>query len=220
MALTRAFLGYLKVDASATTIDVTVNSTGYTHVAVFVKHETAPTTITLSDNKGSPAFTQLTKVNHTNNDLSGQLQWVKIGTPGATHTITATFGVSVPFRHIGVWGILADSGQIAMDVEAVAQASAATTHDAGTLTTTAATVSVMAVGPYNTVTYTPGAGWTEDVDDGLYGESRADASAGTLDPVCTSSAALSTVLCSASFLEIGGGGGGSPIMGHMILVNA
>lgn len=204
MALTKTFLGSAVEDASSTTIAVTVDSTGHTHIVCFVKHEGAADTITGADNKGSGAYTGLTKVDHSNNDLSGRLLWVKIGTPGTSHTITVTFGSSKPYRRLAVWGVNADSGNIDLDVQATAQGTGTSAIDAGSLATTAATVSFMGIGEYATTTYTPGSGWTEDLDNGIHAQSRADAS-GTLDPACTSVASMDFVACAASFKELAGG---------------
>lgn len=212
MGLTKASLGYFGSDATSdTTIAVTVDTTGYTHAVVFVKHEDPPTTISMADNKGSGAYTGLTKFDHSNNLLTAQMFWVKIGSPGTSTTVTATFGAGKTWRKIGVWGVNATSGDIALDVEAADQdpgGTGSTAIDAGTLVTTAATVSFMGVAEYSAATYTPGSGWAEDVDDAILMQSRSDAS-GTLDPVATASTAISWVACAASFKETGAAGPGS-----------
>lgn len=205
MSLSKAFLGSTNADSTSTTIAVTVDSTGYTHVVCFVKHEGAATTITGADNKSSGAFNQLTKVDHSNGDLSSRLLWVKIGSPGTSHTITATFGASRLYRRLACWGVNSGTGELELDVEATAQGSSAT-PDAGSLATTAATVSFMGVGEHDVVTYTPGSGWTEDLDSSIHAQSRADAS-GTLDPTCTSSGGMDWTANAASFKEAAGGGG-------------
>ncbi len=159
MALTKALLGSNTTgDTSSTTIAVTVNSTGYTHIVCFVKHEGAPTTITAADNKGSGSYNLLTKVDHSNGDISSRIEWVKIGTPGTSHTITATFGASRPYRRLICWGVNSGTGELALDVEATNQGNGAS-QDAGSLATSAATVSFMGVGEYISTTYTPGSGW-------------------------------------------------------------
>jgi len=205
MALSKAILGSDTTgDDSSTTIAVTVDSTGYTHIVLFVKHEGTPTTITAADNKGSGAFNLLTKVDHTNNGLSSRLEWVKIGTPGTSHTVTVTFGASKPYRRLVVWGVNSGTGELAVDVESVAQGSG-TAIDAGSLVTTAATVSFMGVGEYTSTNYSPGSGWTEDLDSAIHAQSRADA-AGTLDPVCTSLASMDWTANAAAFKEVSNGG--------------
>lgn len=215
-ALSKAYLGSNQEDPQTTTISVTVDSTGYTHLVVFVKHEQEPNTITVADNKGSGAYNMLTKVDHTNNDLSSRMGWVKIGTPGATHTITATFGSAKTYRAIAVWGVNSGTGELALDVESTAQGTG-TAIDAGSLVTTAATVSFMGVGPYALVTYTAGSGWTEDLDNVIHAQSRSDAS-GTLDPVCTASSSMNWTANSASFKEAAGGGGGGATPTRLLML--
>lgn len=206
-ALTKTFLGS-DVTGDATPVTefaVTVDSTGQTHVVCFVKHEGSATTITIADNKGSGAFNLLTKVDHSNNGLSSRLAWVKIGSPGTSHTITATYGAGKTYSRMACWGINSGTGDIALDVEASASGNG-TAVDAGSLATTAATVSFMGVGESTGTAYTPSTGWTEDLDSSIYGASRADAS-GTLDPACTSDASMDWTSNAASFNETGGGGG-------------
>jgi len=211
MALTKAFLGS-NVSGDGTpvsTFQLTVDSTGYTHLVCFVKHEGSPTTITEDDNKGSGAYNLLTKVDHTNADLSSRLMWVKIGTPGTGHTVTVTYGSAKPYSRLAVWGINSDAGDIALDVEATAQGNGAS-FDAGTLTTTAATVSFQGVGEYTFTTFDPGSGWTEDLDNNIFCQSRSDASSATIDPVCTiPSGTMDWVTCAASFKEVAGSGPGA-----------
>jgi len=217
-ALTKTFLGSnVTGDATAvTTFQLTVDSTGQTHIVCFVKHEGAPTTITESDNKGSGAFNLLTKVDHLNGDLSSRLMWVKIGTPGASHTVTVTYGAARPYSRLACWGVNSGTGELALDVEATAQGNGAT-FDAGTLATTAATVSFQGVGEYTSTIYDPGSGWTEDLDNNIFAQSRSDAS-GTLDPVCTiPSGTMDWVTNAASFKEAAGGGGGGTAKQLMLM---
>lgn len=204
-ALSKAFLGSTSLDTSSTTVAVTVNSTGYTHIVFYVKHEGAATTISANDNKGSGAYNILTQVNHSSGDLNGVMGWVKIGTPGTSHTVTVTFGATKPYHRMLVWGVNSGTGELALDVESVAQGNG-TAVDAGSLATTAATVSFMGTGEYTITTFTPGSGWTEDIDSKTHGQSRSDAS-GTINPVCTSGAAMDWVASAASYKETGGGGG-------------
>lgn len=201
-ALSKVFFGSNTQDGLFDTVTLTFDSTGYTHVVCFVKHEGTPTTITESDNKGSGAYNLLTKVDHSNGDLSSRLMWVKIGTPGASHTVTVTYGSGRLYSRLACWGINATSGDIELDVQATNQGTG-TAVDAGSLATTTATVSFMGTGEYSSVTYTPGTGWTEDLDSAIHGQSRADAS-GTLDPVATASGSMAWVANAASFKEVGG----------------
>ena len=203
MALSKALLGSItNADTSSTTVAVTgLNTTGYTHVVFFVKHEGSTTTISGSDNKGSGAYNQLTLQAHSNGDLHGRLLWVKLGSPGTSTDVTATFGASVAYRRMAVWGVTSGTSELALDVEDTDQGNV-TTVDAGSLVTTAATASFQGTGEYTVRTYTPGTGWTEDLDSNIHAQSRTDAS-GTLDPVCTLSSAMEWVTCAASFKESG-----------------
>lgn len=208
-SLTRAYLGVTVQDSSSTTVALTVDSTGYTNLVCWVKHEGAPTTVTATDNKGSGSYTGLTKRDHTNGGLSGRILWATIGTPGSSHTVTVTFGAARDFSRLICWGVNSTSGTIALDAEADAQGIGGTAVDAGSLATTTATVSFMGTGEYDVVTYTPGAGWTEDVDNFSHGQSRADAS-GTLDPTCTASGGMDWVANAASFKEAAAAAGNAP----------
>lgn len=214
MALTKALLGQLKDDASGTGLTVTVNSTGYEFLVVFFKHEGAPSVITVTDNKGSGTLTPLTKVNHTNADLSGQMHHKIIGTPGSGHDVTFTLAAARAFRFGEVWGIHSSTAATIVydNNESFAQGSD-TAHDAGSLTTTAAAASFQAVSGYAVQAHSPGTGWTEDTTNDAtagynYGESRTDASPGTFDPTCTSDTSSDFCAVSASFRESAGGGGG------------
>ena len=202
MALSKLFGAGARDDASGTVLTTAAfDSTGYTHLVVFMKHEGATTTKTLSDNKGSSASTNLTLESHSGTgDLDGQLAWMSIASPGSGHTATMTLGAARPFRNFIVWLVNASGGRLELDVQSTAEGNS-TTPDAGSLVTTAATVSFMGVGEYAAGTYTIGTGWTEDYDNGSYGQSRSDAS-GTLDPVCTASGSMFWVACAASFKEI------------------
>lgn len=214
MAISKAFAVRAANDASGTILTSgTFNSTGFTHLVVFTKHEGTTTTITPSDNKNSVGWASLTKVDNANSDLTTQLHWAKIGSPGTSHTVTMTLSAARAFRRLGVWLMNADSGQAGLVVEATNQGSTGTAIDAGSLATgSVSTVSFMGVGEYNVSTYTPGTGWTQDWDiqeeDGLgvssFGQSRADSS-GTLDPVCTQSTSNAWNANAASFTEIIGG---------------
>lgn len=202
---------------AVSTFALTVDSTGQTHLVCFVKHEGAPTTITAADNKSSGAFNLLTKIDHGNGDLSSRIEWVKIGSPGTGHTITITYGAARPYSRLWCYGVNSSTGELGLDVEsASASTVAGTAIDAGSLATTTATVSFMGVGEYTFCTYTPGSGWTEDLDNNILAQSRSDAS-GTLDPVATSSLSMDWTANSASFKEVAGGGGGSTVRNLMLM---
>lgn len=78
---------------SSTTATVQLTSVSAGHmIAVFVGHEGAPTTITVSD--GTTSLTARTKVNHANGDLSGQWFYLLSSVASGTVTYTATFGAA------------------------------------------------------------------------------------------------------------------------------
>jgi hypothetical protein len=220
MAITRSFAVGMPASGGAasgsgtTLTTATFDSTGFTHLVVFTKHEGATTTITPSDNKGSTGWTSLTKQANSVNDSWGQLHWVKIGTPGTLHTVTMTLGAARDFRQMIVWRVNSGTGEMALAhaTPANAQATAAggtAAVDAGTLTTDAASVSFMGVAEYAAAVYTVGTGWTEDFDPNgpnyTYGQSRSDASGATIDPACTGSGAQEWAACAASFKEASAG---------------
>ncbi len=210
MALTGTLLGSAFDDASGTTLSVSgLDTTGYTNLVVFGKHEGTTTTLSVSDNKGSGAYDATPMVDHANGDLGARLFEQKIGSPGTGTTVTMTCAVAKPFRRMWVYGVNCSSGGIVLDANAQASG-AGTAVDAGTLVTSAATFSVMGTTPYTFCTYTGGTGWTENLDDTIHGQSRSDATPGTYDPVCTISLSTDWVACAASFKEAAGGGAGSP----------
>jgi hypothetical protein len=211
MALTRTFAIVGQNAASGTGLTTgTFSSASQKYLVVFCKHEGAPTTITATDNKGS-TLTGLTKVSHSNGDLSVQLFHGAIGTPGTGHTVTMTLAAARAFRDVKVWVINAD-GTVALDVQAAGGQGTSATADAGTLSTSAAAISIMGASEDTAArTYTPSSGWTEDSDENEnFGASRSDASAGTFDPSCTISGSCDWVAVAAAFIESGGAAAGQP----------
>jgi len=208
MSITESFANITASDASTTTVtSATFDSTSFTHLVVWDKHEGATTTATPSDNKSSTGWSSLTKEDHTNGDITSQMHWVKIETPGTGHTVTMTFGAARPFKRLAVWLVNSTSGEISLVAQANAEGSSAA-PDAGSLATGAdATVSFMAVGEYALADFTPSTGWTEDFDPQAifgftsFGASRSDAS-GTLDPACTCTVTMDWTANAASFKEL------------------
>lgn len=148
------------------------NSTGYTHLVVGVKHEGGATTITPSDNKSSTSWNSLTKEQVStagSGDLQGQFFWVKIGSPGTGHTVTASFAASRTYITVGVWLVNTTSGEMSLVAEATNEGTDGTgagTLDAGTLSNPGgdSVVAFMMMLEYAGVTHTGVAGWTEDFD--------------------------------------------------------
>lgn len=212
MALTKRFAAGASNAASGTTLTTgTFDSTGYTHIVAFGKHEGASgSTQTFSDNKGSSGQTYYTEERHTTASLSGQFCMFPIASPGTGHTVTMTLSSARDFRGVVVWLVnVSGGGSLTLDVESTAEGNGFA-PDAGSLVTTAATVSFTGVGEYDSVTYTAGSGWTEDYDSGHFGQSRSDAS-GTLDPACSlaTGGPMDWIACAVSFKEVTGGGGGT-----------
>lgn len=208
MALTKTFRNSSNNDASGTTLtSASFNSSGATGIVVWCKHEGAPTTITISDS-ASNTYTAETKINHGNGDLSSVISSV-LGSPAtsSTHTVTMTVSAAKTFRYMLVWTLTGTTP--AKDVAAQASGTSAT-PDAGSLVTTAATVSFLGGGIYNSVNGTASAGWTEDFDTGgsAHGYSRSDAS-GTLDPSYTITGSNDWVANSLSVKE-GSAAAGQP----------
>lgn len=206
MGITATLLAsHVTADATAIASITTAafNSTGYTHLAVWMKHEGTPTVMTASDNKGS-LFSKLVQVNHSNNDLSSVWAYGKIGTPGTSHTVTLSVEADKPYQRLAVYGLVADSGRISIRAFDQAQGTATTAVDAGSLVTSVPTVSLMCVGPYTALTYTPSSGWTEDLDNDIFCASRSD-STGTFDPACTMSISSSWVANAVSFNDAANG---------------
>lgn len=206
MALTKAFAVGASNTASGTTLTTgTFDSTGYTHIVCFGKHEgAAGATQTFTDNKGSSGQTYYTEESHSVASLSGQMGMFPIASPGTGHTVTMTLSSARDYRGMVVWLVNATGGSLTLDVQSVAEGNS-NAPDAGSLVTTAATVSFMGVGEYDAGTFTAGSGWTEDYDSNHFGQSRSDAS-GTLDPACSWTVTNNWVACSASFKESGGAG--------------
>lgn len=217
MALTRAYLGQNQ-DTSGTptaTLAVTVNSTGYEALCVAVSWEGDPTTCTVTDNKSSPTYTNHPRVDETStNDISAQMSYVTIGSPGSSHTVTATFGASRPYCEITVWGIHSTTADaIAADAHTEASGAAFVDPDAGSLVNGATAVSFCHGHGYASQTGTPGTGWTEDSDaNNNYNQSRGPDAAGTYDPVWTWTGNQAWAGVAASFKETAGGGGGSDLL--------
>lgn len=213
MAITKAFAVSAHNSASAGALTTgTFDSTGYTHLVVFFKHEGAAATLTPSDNKSSSSWNSLTQENHTNGDENGQMFWVKIGSPGSGHTVTVTPSANRAWRGLIVWRVNVDSGTAELDAQTNAEGDSAAPDGGSLATTGASVVSFMGCGLYDSAATAPGSGWTEDVDGAGVthaGFSRASETTSPIDPACTWSANNAWVVCAASLREGAGGGGGA-----------
>lgn len=219
MAISKAFGNYAMNGAGSGISSITsasFDSTGYTHIVIFGKHEGSTTTMTPSDNKSSTIEITGTKQSNTVSDSWGQFFVMKIGSPGSSHTATVSFAATRSYATILVWLVDADSGNVELAHATPSNAQStgdrndfgdSHTPDAGSLTVDAASVLFMGVAEYASTLYTPGTGWTEDFDttgggpNFTYGQSRSVA-AGTYDPVCTSEGDMDWAACAIGLKEL------------------
>jgi len=206
MALTKSFAiatGETNNDTSITS--GTFNSTGFTHIVVFAKHEGTATTITISDNKSTSSWNGLNKETHSFG-TNGQLFWAKIGSPGTSHTVTMTLAAARDFKGVIVWLISSGTGELELDAEAHSQG-AGPSMDLGTLSTTGVSVvSFMGIAEDNTINWTNGSGWTLDANGmsgvlSTLGQSRGPETTTPIDPVASGDASIDWAGCAASFRE-------------------
>jgi hypothetical protein len=210
MSISKVFsTGSEIASAGATLTSATFDSTGYTHIVCFTKHEVNNASgATCSDNKSSPAFTKLQQQQVGGGNSSwGELHYVKIGSPGTGHTVTLTTNAATEFRTLLVWLVNATSGEIDLVDEEFANGTG-TAVDAGSLINalSESIVSFMGVAEFVAATWTPGTGWTEDWDDGsavnsTLGQSRGAETTSPIDPVATASASMDWAALAASFRE-------------------
>jgi hypothetical protein len=211
MAISKAFQNFAGANASATsTTSSAYNSTGFTHVVGFYKHEGATTAVTPSaTNVAAGNWTGNASVKKGNSvsDSWGQFFWAKIDTPGAAQTMTADHSPdSRPFRTLIVWLVNATSGAISK-VDEKSDSLNNSTPTAGTLSNAggASVVSFMGVAEYSSVTYTPGSAWTEDADtnptNATFGESRGAETTTSITADCTSSLAMDWAAVAVMFKE-------------------
>lgn len=219
VAISKGYGGSAGESNNDTSIAVTVNSTGFTHVVVATKWEGGDTTVTPSDNKSTSSWNSLTK---QASPASSQMFWAKIGSPGASHTVTLTFAAAREWKTITVWLINANSGEIELVDEAGATGNSAT-HDAGTLDNAGgdSVVSFFLAGPFYGTTYTAVAGWTEDADGmgavsaGAF--SRGPETTTSVNPSATAAGgAAEWSAVAAMFKEVDGGGGGATGRGRLV----
>lgn len=212
MSISKQFAVHTPNSASSGSIvSGSFDSTGFTHIVVESKHEGAATTNTPTDNKGSTGWSSLTKESHSNGVLHTQLHWATIGTPGAGHTATITFGAARDWRAISVWLVNATSGVIQVADQLTGQGNG-TAVNIGSLDPTAASVSFMCVGEFASGLHTPGTGWTEDFDpngaNGAgFGQSRADASGGSITAAATNASSQDWTANAVTFEEVVAAGG-------------
>jgi hypothetical protein len=206
--------GYDGFDSAGNTTDDAVDTTGKTHAVAFACSDETTGVITFTDADSSTGWTYLTQT--TQGDVTCRMGYVALASPGAGYTVTANFSASDTYRNVGYWLLDADNGTIVLDASAVTSAASGATVDAGTLSTTGASVvSVMMVGLDGASTgNTEGTGWTENSDQSenfgirQMAQMRGAETTTPIDPVYTlANAAAPWVTFAASFREGAGGGG-------------
>ena len=168
--VTKTFIDRNTAGGAGATLSPTAgafDSSAYTHLVAYSKHETNNTNgATFSDNKGSGTWNKLTQ--QDDNGQSGwvQLHWVKIGTPGAGHTVTMTTNAAADFRTLALWGVNSTTGELELVDESFGEGNG-TTFNPGTLSNAGADscVGFYGVGDHTGTSYTPPTGWTEDGDE-------------------------------------------------------
>lgn len=105
-------------------------------IVIQVKHEGAPTTLTISD--GTTSFTAATKVNHSSGQLSQQFFYLLSSVASGTVTYTCTLGAARDFKAMIAWEF-DPTGTAAFDTEPSGGGSSGNggTLTSGNMTTTA-----------------------------------------------------------------------------------
>ena len=213
--VTKTYINTVVDSAAGATLALSgFDSSAYTHLVALTKHETNNASgATCTDNKGGGTWTKLTQQDCNGNNAWIQLHWVKLGTPGTSTAVTATFNASATHKHMAVWGVNSTTGDIELVDEAFAEGNDAA-PTAGDLSNAAAD---SVVGMYGTVdvtglSYTPPYGWTEDIDtfpatgqsSGAAGSIGATAST-SIPTACTMSGSASWGIVAAIFKELASG---------------
>jgi len=111
---------------SASTLTQAVNPTGDATagslIAVFVKHESAPTTITVDD--GTTTFTPGTYQSNSSNDSHGQWHY-HLSANGGDKTYTATFAAARDFTSIFVFEFTFTGAAAVLDAQSTANGTSA-----------------------------------------------------------------------------------------------
>jgi len=214
MSITKTFVaGVEAAGAAATLAHSGFDSTGSTHLVAFSKHETNNSTLpSYSDNKGSGTWNKLTQQQNNANLCWGQLHWVKIGTPGASHVVTLNTNAAANFRTSILWKLNSSSGEIALLDEKFGQGDA-TSGLAYALADLAnpgglSVVSFCGVAESVLVTaYTQGTGWAKDFDNGgavnsTFGQSRGAETGTLITPQATQNANGEYAMLAAMFKEL------------------
>lgn len=151
--------------AGATLTTATFDSTGYTHIVVFTRHDTHSGAAVPSDNKGTTGWSRPIKRKNNANSEWIQFHWAKIGTPGTGHTVTMTTDASATERGVVVWLINATTGVISVS-DMINKVGTGTTMTGGNLFNRpgASVVSFSVFSVTTSGTLTEGSGWTNDYE--------------------------------------------------------
>jgi len=176
-------------------------------IIAFLKHEGAPTTISVADNKGN-TYTSRGKVNHANGDLSCEIFTATANGSYSDMVLTATLLAARAWKRLWTHVYRPTGASLTYDNAATAQGTGTAVATGSYAVSSAGGAAVLFVGEYSGVSYTQGAGWTEQMDDGAYSEDRLlNGSEGTINGQATISASEDWIGLSISVAEPGGGGG-------------
>jgi hypothetical protein len=118
-------------------------------IALWAGHEGAPTTMTVSD--GTTSLTAATKVDHSNNDLSGQWFYLPSSVASGTVTYTVTYAAARSFRRVMALRFT-HTGTASFDAECTgggAINTSVTAHTSGATLTTTGTAGVILAAYFN-----------------------------------------------------------------------
>ena len=177
-------------------------------ICIFVKHEGAPTTISLGDNK-SNTWTSRAKVDHSGGGLSGELFTAVANGTYADLVVTATFAASRNWKGLWFHAYRPTGASLSFDTVASAQGTGTAIATGSLSISTAGGAGVCFVAGDGGVTYTAGSGWTEQMDSGDYSEDRLTAgSEGTINGQATASGSQNWLAIAMHLAEPGGTPGG------------
>lgn len=161
--MTISYIGAAKEDingtaASAVTTAAIANTQPGDLVFVFVKHEGASTTRTISDSAGGNSWTSRGSVSHINGDMHTEMFSCVLTNGAASHTFTCTLGAARVYFFVGALVYRSTVGWSYFD--AAGAQGTSSTPSAGSKTPTGAYVAATGFGEYAAVTWTAGTGWT------------------------------------------------------------
>lgn len=181
-------------------------------IIVFVKHESTPTTITVTDNH-SNTYTTRKKIDKSSGaasgDLSGEVFTAVANGTYSDLVITGNFSVSKPFRLIETHKYRPSGSALDYDNGSTGESSSVGTgvSASGYAVDAAGGAAVLFVGQYADGTpYTPGAGWTNQLDSGQTADRLLGTSEGTITPSTTAFVGIDWICLSISVKETAAAG--------------